>query len=345
MKKTAIIVGLVLLFFPRYSSFAQTFPLWDSLDVGSYKVGFKLIETFDYSRIYNHTAQKGTLESARPIRIYLWYPAQTKKTGSLTIQSFLKMAADDFGSLPKETVNQLKESSIPVQLKKGLNKESLEELMKKHTASILNAPHNSGSFPLIVMGQGLYYESPFTHLVLCEFLASHGYIVATSPLFGTHYRLVNLNVIDLETQIRDMEFVISQVCNLPCVHPAQLGIIGFDMGGMAGIILAMRNPSVDAFISLDSGILFKHSSGLPQNHSNYDEDLFRIPWMHITQARFVPTSLNISSTMDRKKYGDSYLILANTVNHSDFTSYAMFGIERTVPGYWGPVLKSPKSPF
>ena len=44
---------------------------------------------------------------------------------------------------------------------------------------------------------------------LAEYLASHGFVVATSPLVGTHSPLVSLDVLDLETQARDMEFVIA----------------------------------------------------------------------------------------------------------------------------------------
>ena len=51
---------------------------------------------------------------------------------------------------------------------------------------------------------------------------------------------------------------------------ARLGVLGFEMGGMAGVILAMRHPDVDAFASLDSGIVYPHPSGLPQALPSYD---------------------------------------------------------------------------
>lgn len=195
------------------------------------------------------------------------------------------------------------------------------------------------------MGQGLYYESPLSHFVLCEFLASYGYVVATSPLLGTRYRLVNINVEDVETEVRDMEFVLAAVRTLPFADPGKLGVIGYDLGGMAGLIMSMRNPDVDAFLSLDSGILDMHHSGLPNSHPQYREERFRIPWMHMTQARFIRTEKDrvaAPALFERKTCGPSYLVYVPTSNHGDFSSYAAMGITRAVPGYWGAPESDPK---
>ena len=108
----------------------------------------------------------------------------------------------------------------------------------------------------------------------------------TSPRLGIPKRLLNLIIADLEAQIRDLEFVIGLARTLPFVHPDKMGIIGYDLGGMAGLLLSMRNPDVAAFLNLDSGILFKHFSELPHSHPHYREERFIIPWMQITQQRF-----------------------------------------------------------
>jgi hypothetical protein len=118
----------------------------------------------------------------------------------------------------------------------------------------------------------------------------------------------------------------------------ELGVIGYDLGGMAGLILSMRNPGVKAFLSLDAGILFGHGSGLPNSHPDYHEGRFTIPWMHMTQARFIKTfrdDQGISTLIDRKSFSDSYLVHVPTDNHGEFSSYATFGIKNALLGYWG----------
>jgi hypothetical protein len=316
---------------------SQTINLWGELKPGPYSTGFKLIKKQDLSRYY--PSQKAGETKVRTIRIYLWYPASETTQSSLKFETYLRLAVSDFNQPPKTPPLEWPLKFLPVPLAKGLTKKNLESLLENRTKAVRDADPEEGTFPLLILGQGLYYESPLSHIVLCEFLASHGYVVATCPLIGTHYRLVNLNVEDLETEIRDLEFVLSFARTLPYVDPEILGVIGYDLGGMAGLVLSMRNPDVDAFLSMDAGILSPHFSGLPGNHPQYSEKRFSVPWMHITQERFVQTSRDktkLATLIDRKVFGDNYLILAKTTSHGDFSSYAMFGINDAVSGYWGP---------
>lgn len=202
-----------------------------------------------------------------------------------------------------------------------------------------------GRFPLVIFGQGLYYESPLTQVILAEYLVSQGYVVASFPLLGTYSRLVNRDLVDLETEVRDMEFVISQTRHLPFVDKRRLGVLGFDLGGMAALLLCMRNPDVSAVIILDAAVLTPLLPGLPTGSPHYNEDRFCIPWMHITQARVVAALSEAdkkNTLFTRKSNGDSYLLLCDTRNHGEFTSYAMFGMEKPLAGYWGPIQGNPK---
>ncbi|MGE5741831.1 MAG: tetratricopeptide repeat protein [Candidatus Aminicenantes bacterium RBG_16_66_30] len=268
------------------------------------------------------------------MRIYVWYPARHSSLDRMPLDDYVRMALGDFHT-----------SLLPVPLAKGLEAAELEALRRSPVGAVRDAEAQPGRYPVLVLGQGLFYESPLSHFALCEFLASHGYVVATGPLLGTRYRLVNINVEDVETEIRDMEFVLATARALPFADPGALGVIGYDLGGMAGLVLAMRHPEVDGFLSLDSGILDKHFSGLPGSHPQYREDRFRIPWMHMTQARFIRSEKDRAaapSLFDRKTFGPSYLVHVPTANHGDFSSYAALGITKSVPGYWGPSTADPK---
>lgn len=312
------------------------------LKPGAHAVGFMLKETKDRSRtVFTGDGAAGHSGTGiRPVRVYIWYPAAKARGKPLRVRDYARMAADDFGSIGKDPAAERGDMPLPVQLERGLDGKALDLLLETPSAAVRDALPHAGPFPLVILGQGLYYESPFTHFLLCEHLASCGYVVATCPLAGQHTRLVNLSVTDLEAQVRDMEFTLSNALELPFVDQERLGVIGYDLGGMSGIILCMRNPGVDAFLSLDSGILYGHFSELPRVHPHYNEDLFVIPWMHITQERFVRAvgrRGKASSLMSRKTCGDTYLLLVDTSSHGHFTSYAAFGIEKPVRGYWGPV--------
>jgi len=44
--------------------------IWDNLDKGNYKVGFKVLSLYDSTRTINEG------KSIRPVQISIWYPAQ-----------------------------------------------------------------------------------------------------------------------------------------------------------------------------------------------------------------------------------------------------------------------------
>ncbi len=317
---------------------------WGDLQPGPNAVGFRLSTVYDQSRIFHSNPEfrglEEAAETARPIRLYLWYPAEAAKGEHLRLRDYVRMAAEDFDLIPAGSAPADKDLPLTVQLAKGLSEEKRLKLLAGRTAAVANAQPLSGKFPLVIMGQGLYYESPLSLFSLAEYLASQGYVVATCPLVGTYSRLVNRNVIDLETQLRDMEFVMAQARALPFVDKERMGIVGYDLGGMAGLLLAMRNPWVKAMVSLDTGILYSNSYGLPTSSPSYRKSRFTIPWLMMTQDRFVsknPRAEKETSLFDSKAAGDSYLYLCRTENHGDFTTYAALGMENAVPGYWGPI--------
>ncbi|MBU1099655.1 MAG: hypothetical protein KKA84_04545 [Bacteroidetes bacterium] len=308
----------------------QTDLLTTGLKYGEYSTGFKLLTLSDYSRSYNTS-------NSRDLRAYLWYPAEKNENSPLTIGDFAKYAYEDFNPVSADfNVNSRSEmNELP--LARGLSDTSWAEFVSKELISTLNPLKQERKFPLIIFGQGLYYESPLTHIVLCEYLASHGYVVITCPLLGSNSRLVRLNNVDLEAQVRDLEYLLSYSLQLDNVDREKVGAIGFDMGGMSALTMCMRNNSIKAFVTTDAGIVFPHSSGLPGSSPNYNPASFSIPWMHMTRASSYYAELSTNketSLYEQKISGDSYLVLFDTAPHVNFTSYSLFGIQENVPGYW-----------
>jgi hypothetical protein len=254
---------------------------WGDLAAGPYDVGFRLIEEVDQSRAIRVRLPSSEVRP-RPIRIYVWYPAKlTEADRPMTFGRYATMADEDVwpDNVLAGARDRMAYAGRP--FARSVGEERYAELLKNPVRAVEDAKAAAGRFPLIVIGQGLYYESPVSHAILGELLASHGYVVATSPLVGTHSLLVHLDVIDLETQVRDMEFVIGRIREESFVSPETLGLFGFDMGGMASVVLAMRNPDVDAFVSVDAGILYGHlshiPSGIPFTSPHFDPDLLRAP--------------------------------------------------------------------
>ena len=305
-------------------------PTWHNLEAGEHAVGFRLLQERDTTRVV-----PGPTNQARPVRIYLWYPA-TASPGvpSMLFGRYAALAEDDVW--PIEIAGPLREklSFSRHALARSLGPDGFEALGEQPVRAFEKAEPLPGSFPLIVIGQGLYYESPVAFAALSEYLAGRGFVVATCPLVGTHTPLVKLDVEDLETQVRDLEFVIARAREFPHVSPDKLGVMGFDMGGMVGLILAMRNAGVDAFASVPAGILFPHPSGLPAASPDYDPLKLRIPWLHAAPRSDRPPVVQTASLFETAVHSERYHLQIDDLKHVDSTSYALVEGRNAIPGFW-----------
>ena len=281
--------------------------------------------------------------------MYVWYPAVPDKDKKrMQFRMYADFALEDFGGRNRAPSKSLTEQYNDLPFARSLTADALEQVLNSSVRAHLNLPVFSRRFPLLVLGQGLYYESPVTHAILCEYLASQGYIVVTCPLIGVDSRWVKLTPVDLEARIRDMELILSRARALPNVDADRIGAIGFDLGGMSGLVMAMRRSDIDAFLSLDCGILFDHGSGLPVIMPDYRVERFDIPWMHMVSRRHFDLTRgdgSIPSLFDRKTTSDNYLLIFDEAQHADFTSYAMIDGMHPVPTYWGPFQGDPSKRY
>jgi len=305
---------------------------WHDLEPGRYQVGFRVDEERDLSRVVGAAPY-----SPRPVRVYLWYPAAPRSSEEpMLFGRYASVAEDDVW--PREVISTLRDSLSFGRrpLARSLAGPRLEALLDYPLRARENATPLAGPFPLILIGQGLYYESPIAQVALSEYLAGLGFVVATSPLTGTHSPLATITLQDLETEVRDLEFVLARARRLTHVSRDRLGVAGFDMGGMAALILAMRNADVDALITMDAGVLFPDPSTIPASSPDYDALALRIPWLHATQRVLSvrPDDLQGPSLYDAALHSERYLLLTDSVDHVAFTSYALVEGRAEVPGYW-----------
>jgi hypothetical protein len=305
---------------------------------GEHAVGFRLLEDEDRSRTVTGGVRGAA--HARRIRTYLWYPSEEpRRSRPLSFGGYALLADDDAWPAPIGGVIHGRLAYANGPLARALSSDAYATLLNRPMRAVENAAPLAGPFPLIVIGLGLYYESPVTFATTAEYLASRGFVVATAPLVGTDVAIVKLDGRDLETQVRDLEFVIARARQFPFVDGERLGVLGFDMGGMAGLVLTMRNHDVDAFVSLDSGIQVPHPSGLPRSSAYYDPLALRVPWLHIAHPRNdqLPPGTEAVPLFEEAVLSDRYWLKTVVLGHADFTSYALVDGRGAAANYWEPV--------
>jgi len=316
--------------------------LWGSLQPGPYSVGFKHFKISDDTRVsVVVNSVSGSIEKKyipREINIYLWYPAKSDgTTGSESLKLYIECLKTDFArSSENEKIEPMVLMNFP--LGKGADKASLKKILESPVLARQDAEPAGGKFPVIIVGQGYYYESPFTHFFLCEYLASRGYIVATSPLTGLHSPAANLTPEDLETQVRDMEFVSSIAMKLPFTEQCRIGVLGFDLGGLSAAMLAMRNPMIGAVVSLDAGLIFRHNLDLMEKTTGFNPGRIAASILHFTSPTSETEALGAKEDYSLWKNAaceKMNMVRIPGMRHAGFTSYALFEDKQPVAGYWG----------
>ncbi len=327
---TVLLVSQLLTEARSQTNSAATSP--HALEPGEYSVGFQLIEEQDYSRTVTGGLSPST-PHPRPVRTYLWYPASSSDDAQpMRFGHYAALADEDIW--PAEIAGNLREELRFSRraFARTLGPEGFEALLQQPVLAIENAEALEGPFPLIVIGQGLYFESPVAFAALSEYLAGRGFVVATCPLVGTNSPIVNHDAQGLQTEVRDLEFVIAQARRLSFVSPDKLGVFGFDLGASVGLILAMRNADVDAFVSVSSGILYPSATA---TSPHYDPLALRVPWLHSQAAWWAtqPPDSQAESLFETAVHSERYLLLTEGMGHADYTSYALIEGRGEFHGY------------
>ena len=246
------------------------------LSHGKYKVGFRHYTTLDstrtYSRVYDYTNQK----VARPIPISIWYPSEQSignKTPLKIINYFeILKEEEEWEYLPDEQLlNWFYYTDTPA------NQNHLKELTKAY-AGIEFA---KGKFPVIVYAPS-FQASSIENFALCEYLASQGYIVISSPSRGTETRWFgNSNAKEMETQARDVEFLIKEGGKFQMADYNKIAVMGFSFGGLSNVIAQIRNKNIQAIVSLDGTERYQYA--LLNESPFFDSKKLNVPYLHMAQ--------------------------------------------------------------
>ncbi len=339
MQKHLIILFLILL--SGTTLFATESAFRGALEPGPHAVGFQILPRFDYGRPYklktDYDGNKISGERARPIQINVWYPAENSGQPGMPLSEYVHLTSieETPGELTDQGKQQSENSFLKARWFQGYPEDGLKELLQKQTAAIRNGRPADGKYPLIVIANSTGIAAPFGHFVLAEYLARHGYVVASIPTRGAQSPALDIR--DTAVQMQDIQFTIAALHDHPAVDPDRLALVGFGWGGVATALLAMHNPDVDAMISLDSAPANKFGFSILFKSSFYQPNQFRIPLLHITNQEENPYAEN--SFFKGTKFSSAQYVKIKGLSAADFSSFAM--IKALLPAKEGrPDVKS-----
>jgi dienelactone hydrolase len=137
-------------------------------------------------------------------------------------------------------------------------------------------------FPLLYMAQGNGQSLPDL-AVLSEFLASHGYVVITTPSVMRLTGPLTLETMigaRAEEQAGDMWMAIVAAARWPNVSAAPPALVGYSFGARAALLYAMQHPAW-VLVSLDGGIGTSNGLAAMKGASMFDANAKLPPILHI----------------------------------------------------------------
>ncbi len=304
------------------------------LERGAHGVGVKVLQQYDYSRVYKTrfdviTGKKAQGERARPVQILAWYPAQPGGTG-IAYSEYLRTAIteDDYALSPQEVDKRA--AAWIVERTGKMDKTLLQQELTRTSWAIGDAAPVAGKFPVVLYAPSLGAPA-HENTDLCEFLASQGYVVLSSASVGARTRAMTSDLEGLETQAADLGFLLSAAHGLAQADIARVGVVGFSWGGLANIFAAARDDRIGAVVSLDGSLRSypKYVNGGPEAAKDVTPERVAVPFMSIGARAKSVEQLSSESTdlsysfINGMKYADVYQLLMAPMIHRDFSSFAL----------------------
>ena len=270
--------------------FGQTSLQQIDLNNGKYQVGFLHYTTSDSTRTYSRIYDYSNAKIARPIPISIWYPADQNKEGAtpLKVLDYLRILSEEeeWEHLPDEHIlNWFYYANTPAN----------QNHLKEKTTAYPKLAFTNGKFPVVVYAPSLLASS-IENFALCEYLASHGYMVIASPSRGTETRwFTNNGAKEMETQARDVEFLIKEVAKLPNANTHKIAVMGFSLGGPTNIIAQTRNKNIKAVVSLDGSERYRYP--LLKKSPFFAASRVDVPYIHMAQ-KIIPEKVLKEDNID-----------------------------------------------
>jgi dienelactone hydrolase len=296
---------------------------------GPHGVGLRVVEQYDHARSYlgNFDLVTGKPvggEKARPMQTVVWYPAQ-KAGKRVTYGDYarLTVGAEKFGRSEAE-IAAATAAWLKQQRSDNGHEQANAELARPMWA-VRDGKPAPGKFPVVIYAPS-FSANAAENADLCEYLASHGYVVIASPSMGAHARGMSDDLEGIETQAADIAFLIGYAHTLPQADTARLAVAGYSWGGISNVFVAARDSRVKALVNLDGSV--RYWPDMIAQAKYVVPARVAVPMLFLAQR---PRSLEELAKRDKPavsflndmKYADLYNVTLHPMEHFAFSSEAL----------------------
>ncbi|TJY33359.1 dienelactone hydrolase family protein [Pontimicrobium aquaticum] len=317
MKKNLyLVIAIAICTLTSYSQSIVT----NHLKYGEFSVGYKVFHEYDYSRSfhskYDYYGNPANNTIGRPMQISMWYPAEANNTlKKMQLKDYIGYSASEIDFSKNTLKDRLVAINNFIKTVDASKQDLITNLLNKKTYSVLNAEEMANDFPIIIYAPPMN-TSATDNYIICEYLASKGYIVVSALAKGQYTALQDRTVATVHTQAEDLAFLLGFAKKTYTNN--NIGVFGFSLGGLANIVFATKNKAIDATISLDGSVMSQGWLNTIKDSKLYNPEEFTSNLLLIGKNLSAPEQ-NPSIFYDRVKYADKALIRYNHNQHSYFS--------------------------
>jgi len=277
---------------------------------GRYPVGLRVVDLYDRSRTDLAFPQDSSKSSAgddgRPLQTLVWYPALGNTNKPITVGEYVQLADTEIHfDAPHPGQNRWR----------SLLKASLDAPLW----AIRDAEAAKGLFPILIYASSDSSVS-WENADLCEYLASHGYVVLASPSMGVSTRDMTDDLAGINAQARDISFPINYAKSLANTDSSEVAVVSWSWGGISSLFAAARDSRIDALVSMDGSM--RYYPGLVKRAGDIHPERMTIPLLFFTRNVSLE-DLEKEDNLAADRVGANVL---NAWTHGDLLAVNMLGM-------------------
>jgi len=304
-----------------------------AFDPGPHAVGFTLVEALDSTRAFRPLRDfRGRIaaETARPVQISVWYPAQPVAGARGTAAGEFRLLTHrelDFDiALTASDTARLRAEFVQTAIAAGTDSTAAARLWDEPTPAVRGATPLPGPHPTVLYFGALGANDP----LLPAYLASHGFVVAAFPSNGrmTDGALeYTPNALTLETSLNDGGFVHAVLRRLPYADAGRAAVASFSGSSLGALLWVMRDMQASAFVSIEGWERYRRGADILAGSIHYEPHRVRIPMLLIERApnEASPQFAKVPDVVDALNYAHITRVAFRDASHGDFLSHAPFG--------------------
>ena len=188
--------------------------------------------------------------------------------------------------------------------------------------AVRDATPAKGHYPVLIYAPSDSSVS-WENADLCEYLASHGYVVLASPSMGASRRDMTDDLDGINAQARDISFLVTYAKTLPDTDRSEVAVVSWSWGGAASLFAAARDARIDALVSMDGSM--RYYPGLVKMAGDVHPERMTIPLLFFTRenANFLEDLEKSYDGPPADKVGRNIL---NAWTHGDLLTVNMLGM-------------------